>query len=77
MKTAATFRVDQGLLRQIRAKAKAARRTLSAQVEYYALLGLLAEENPDLPLTFLRGILEGREEIKAGLGRPYEWGVLK
>lgn len=77
MKSVATLRLDEALRKKIQAKAKVARRTFSAQVEYYAFLGLLAEENPDLPLSLIQGILEGREEIQAGLGQPYKWGVLK
>ncbi len=38
---------------------------------------MFAKDNPDLPLSMIGGILEAREEFKAGLGRPYEWGVLK
>jgi len=40
-------------------------------------LGIVASDNPDLPLNFIKGVLEGIEESRAGLSVPYEWGVLK
>ena len=45
--------------------------------KYYARLGLIAKDNPDLPLSIIEGILEARAELKAGLGQPYRWGVLQ
>ncbi len=77
MKNVVTLRLDSELRKRIAAKAKARRRTLSGQLEYYAHIGMIAEENPDLPLSFIEGILEGREEIRAGLGVPYVRGVIR
>jgi len=50
---------------------------LSEQVKYYAHLGMVAEDNPDLPLSLTAGILHAQEELRAGLGRPYQWGVIE
>ena len=46
-------------------------------MKYYAHLGMIAADNPDLPLAMIEGILEAQEEMKADLGKPYEWGVVK
>src|SRR3989338_4285680 len=59
------------------ARARASRRPLSEQLKYYTYLGMVAADNPDLPLSMIEGILEAREEFKAGLGKPYEWGVIR
>lgn len=67
---------DIPFLRIIEARANAQSRSVSGQLKYYARLGLIAEDNPDLPLSMIAGILEAREELKAGLGQPYQWGVL-
>ena len=67
---------EKSMLQILRARAKASRRTLSEQLKYYTYLGMVAADNPDLPLSMIEGILEAREELKAGLGRPYEWGVI-
>ena len=70
-------RDEQTMVRMLRARAKASKRSISEQIKYYAHLGMIAKDNPDLPLSMIEGILEAREEFKARLGRPYEWGVLK
>ena len=68
---------DADMLRTLRARSRATKRSLSDQLKYYAFLGMIAKDNPDLPLSFIEGILEGLEESRAGLAVPYEWGVLK
>lgn len=67
---------ERGLFRLITARASAQDRSLSGQIKHYARLGMIAEDNPDLPLALIAGILEAQEELKAGLGVPYQWGVL-
>jgi hypothetical protein len=61
----------------IGARAKAHDRAVSEQLKHYARLGMIAADNPDLPLSMIEGVLEAREEFKAGLAQPYEWGVVK
>lgn len=65
---------DGQMVRVLRARAKAGKRSLSEQIKYYAHLGIVAKDNPDLPMAFIEGILEGLEESRAGLSVPYEWG---
>jgi hypothetical protein len=65
---------DEPMVRLLRARARASKRSLSEQIKYYAHLGIVAKENPDLPLGFIEGILEGLEESRAGLVEPYHWG---
>ncbi len=67
---------EVGFYRLIAARANAQSRSVSGQLKYYARLGMIAEDNPDLPLAFIEGILEAQAELKAGLGQPYHWGVL-
>jgi hypothetical protein len=43
-------------------------------MKYYAFLGMIGKDNPDLPMSMIEGILEGLEERKAGLVEPYQWG---
>jgi len=70
------IRLDARLKKRLTAKARAQGRTVSEQVRYYALLAMLAEENPDLPISMIKDILEGVEQAKQGLLEPYPWGVL-
>jgi hypothetical protein len=69
-------RADQGLLRIVEARAASGDRSLSGQIKHYVRLAAIAEDNPDLPLSMIQGILEAQAELKAGLGQPYQWGVI-
>ena len=68
---------ERRFLRLIQARAEAQNRSLSGQLKHYAKLALIAEDNPDLPMSMVQGILEAQAEIKAGLGQPYRWGVIE
>ncbi len=57
-------------------KAKTNRRSLSGQADYYIRMAMVAEDNPDLPLRFIRDVLEGQAEIAGGLGEEYTFGVM-
>lgn len=67
---------EKSMLRVLQARARASHRTLSEQLKHYTYLGMVAADNPDLPLSMIEGSLEAREEFKAGLGKPYQWGVI-
>ena len=41
-------------------------RSVPKQIEYWYRLGKLADENPDLPLEFIKGALEGKLEMEHG-----------
>jgi hypothetical protein len=72
------FGKDEGaFFRAIRAEARATRRSMSEQIKYLAFVGKVAKDNPDLPLSMIEGILEAREQIRAGFGQPYQWGVIE
>lgn len=68
---------EAALVRTLRARARASKRSLSEQIKYFAHLGMVAKDNPDLPMAFIEGVLEGLEESRAGLAVPYQWGVLR
>ena len=54
--------------------AKVENRSLAGQIEYWAKLGKIGEDNPDLPISFIKDILLGREELRAGEKTPYIFG---
>ena len=68
---------ERGLFRLLQARAAASDRSLSGQLKHYARLAIIAEDNPDLPLSMIHGILEAQAELRAGLGQPYQWGVIE
>lgn len=53
---------------------KAQHRSAPKQIEYWARIGKIADENPDLPLGFIKGVLLGQEERKAGEVSEYQFG---
>jgi len=55
-------RIDDALYEQARAQAHAERRTIAGQIEFWALIGRSALDNPDLPIDFVRDLLIARAE---------------
>jgi len=71
---ATAVKVSDDLFEKARIKSKIFKRSIAGQIEYWAKIGQMVEENPDLPLPFIQDILVGREQIKAGQGTPYIFG---
>mgnify|MGYP002632024291 FL=1 len=67
-------KVSNDLFEKAKIKSKVFKRSIAGQIEYWAKIGQMIEENPDLPLSFIQDILVGREQIKAGQGTPYVFG---
>ncbi len=55
-------RIDDTLYEQARGQAQAERRTIAGQIEFWALVGKTALDNPDLPIDFVRDLLVARAE---------------
>ena len=71
---ATAVKISDDLVDKAKIRSKIFKRSIAGQIEYWAKLGELAEENPDLPLSLIQGILLGKEQIKAGQGTPYIFG---
>lgn len=48
-------------------------RSVPKQIEYWFLLGKMAEENPDLPLSFIKDVLESKADIENGNVSDFEF----
>ena len=48
-------------------------RSIPKQIEHWVKIGKVAEENPDLPYEFIKGVLEAHEEIKRGEISKFEF----
>ena len=48
-------------------------RSVSMQIEHWARIGKIAEENPDLPYGFIEGVLMGKAELDNGIVTPFEF----
>ncbi|RLC13312.1 MAG: hypothetical protein DRH93_22080 [Deltaproteobacteria bacterium] len=71
---ATAVKVSDDLFKNAKIKSKIFKRSIAGQIEYWAKIGQMIEDNPDLPLQFLQDVLVGREQIKAGQGTPYVFG---
>ena len=49
-------------------------RSLAGQVEYWAKLGRVADENADLPVSLIKEILIAQAQVQNGLKTPYVFG---
>jgi len=67
-------KISEDLATSAAVHAKIENRSLAGQVEYWAKLGKIAEENPDLPMSFIKDILIGRAQLRSGQKTPYTFG---
>jgi hypothetical protein len=54
-------------------QAKIYHRGLDEQINYWARIGKIAEENPELSFEFIKAILNARQEVLAGQVEPYSF----
>lgn len=71
---ATAVRISDGLVKKARSRSRALKRSLAGQIEYWAIIGEIAEDNPDLPFSLIQNILIGLEEIKNGEISSYVFG---
>ena len=67
-------KISDELVSKARISAKTYHRSTAGQIEYWAKVGQLVEENPTLPYNFIRDTLIGMEEFKGGHIEPYIFG---
>jgi hypothetical protein len=67
-------KISDDLVAKARIQSKVFKRSVAGQIEYWAKIGQIIEENPDLPLPFIQDILIAKEEIKSGHATPYVLG---
>lgn len=70
---ASAVKISDELIFKARIYAKTFHRSTAGQIEYWAKIGELVEENPDLSFSFIKEILLGMEELKAGQIEPYSF----
>ena len=66
--------LSEVLIEEAKPFAQAMNRSVAEQIEYWARLGKVAEENPDLPIPMLQDMLVSLEELKAGNLSAYQFG---
>ena len=70
---AQSVRLSNTLVGQAKAVGAAMSRSGAGQIEHWAKIGKIAEENPDLSYEFIRDSLFAKAEIDNGLVDDYEF----
>ena len=68
------IKLSDALVADAKIHGKAQHRTPPGQIEYWAKVGKIADENPDLTLGFVKDMLTGLEESAAGDVSEYQFG---
>jgi len=67
------IQLSELLIEEAKPFAQSMHRSVAEQIEYWARLGKVAEENPDLPIPMLQDMLVSMEEVKAGNRKIYQF----
>ncbi len=70
----ASIRLDEELVQKATIMAKALNRTTPKQIEHWAKIGEMMEDNPDLPYEFVKQAIIAKAEKEAGKLEVYEFG---
>jgi len=68
------IKISKEIADEAKIYAKVSRRSMAGQVEYWAFIGKIAEDNPDLSFLVIKEILLGRQQLREGTGTPYIFG---
>lgn len=67
-------KISEHLVAKASTRAKVMSRSVAGQIEYWANIGQIAEDNPDLPYSFIRDILISLEESQSDHLEEYKFG---
>jgi len=67
------IRISDKLVDEAKLYSKIEKRSLTGQIEFWAQIGKIAEENPDLPYSLIKEILIGIEELNEGNSSEYQF----
>ncbi|MBS3911122.1 MAG: hypothetical protein KGZ70_04695 [Hydrogenophaga sp.] len=67
------LKLSDDLVEDAKPCAAAEHRSVPKQIEYWARVGKAVLENPELPVRLVQDSILSREEVKAGLAKPYEF----
>lgn len=64
-------KLSDHIVTNARVTSKAMNRSVAGQIEHWAKIGKIAEENLDLTYEFIKQLLIAKQEAAAGLLKPY------
>jgi hypothetical protein len=62
----ATVKLSKEIMNEAGKYALTYDRSIPMQIEHWARIGKIAEENPDLPYSFIEDVLKGKAEMDNG-----------
>lgn len=69
----ASVKLSKDIISEAKIMSKALNRSLAGQIEHWAKIGRLAEENPDLTYEFIKNILIAQQEVIADKLEAYKF----
>lgn len=70
---ATTIKLSNELINEARRYGEVYSRSVPKQIEYWSRIGKIAEENPDLPYSFIKDILLAMQDAKDKQTSPYNF----
>ena len=68
--------LDKNLIEEARSQSRVLSRSVTKQIEHWARIGHIAEDNPDLTYGQIKDILLGMDDYKNGNVEEYKRGIL-
>ncbi len=67
-------RISDELIKEAKTLSKVENRSVTGQIEYWAKIGKIAEQNPTMSFELIKEILIGMEELDNKRGTEYKFG---
>jgi len=71
---ASAVKLSETIVSEAKVMSRALNRSIAGQIEHWAKIGKLAEENPELTYEFIKNILIAQQEIHEGKIESYKPG---
>lgn len=68
------IKLDDNLIDAARIYGEASHRSAPKQIEHWAMIGRIAEQNPEMSYEYIVGLLRARAQVKAGDVTEYTFG---
>ena len=68
---AKAVKLSEGIVSEAKIVSKACNRSIAGQIEYWARIGKIAEQNPDVTYDFIKNVLISQREAEEGMLEPY------
>jgi hypothetical protein len=66
------IRIDETIYQEAKKIARAERRSIPHQIEFWAMIGKCALDNPDLPIEFVKDLLISKHQDRS-LAEPFQF----